>query len=175
MAAPDHVVSGELIESSWGNDVVDELARQETDHTAALNNEAGARIAGDQGVLARFPTTRVLYNEGSFTTPAATWGDYQIANFNLDGTYSLLVIVTGTLYAGSGGGECHIAASINGTIIPGSKSAKATILGGMNAFLVAQATTTLGVGSYTLSAGVFTSAAGNVEKLFGSVTTLHAY
>jgi hypothetical protein len=165
---PGSVAPGELIESSWGNDVNAELSRQETDHTAATTAALGL-------ARAQQPQTTILAQSGAFPLTAASWADVQLGTFSLTYTCDILVIVMASLYAGGSGGRCELTSAIGGTQAPTPSPHGATILGNMNAFLTHQRTTTLGPGTYMLSAQGWSSVGGNIDRISGSVTTLRTY
>jgi hypothetical protein len=162
LAAPPHVAAGELIESSWGNAVVDELAAIRAGYEQ-----------GDRNVYAALPTVTQLYNDGSFPLPQGVWSDVQLGTFVITRQTDLHILVTATIYPGSGGGECHIQTAVNGS--GAGHSSKQRAPGGNHAFLVHQHKTTLGPGTYMLSVLCFSEAAGNAERLSGSVTTGQVY
>lgn len=174
MAIPDHVVSGELIESAWGNDVVDELARQESAHTAAISSEMSDRIAADQAILARFPQAWLVGYTGVLPLPAASWANVQTAPFvTLPFTCQVLVTTSATLFAGSAGGEMHLTGGLDGTQQSGVQSSKCSVAGASNAFLVHQWSGIVPAGQHRFDAFGFASAAGNIERVSVSVVMLN--
>jgi hypothetical protein len=94
---PGHVAAGELIESAWGNAVVDDL----------------------DDLRQRFPAVQQINNAGTVATGPNTWTRFQIGTLALPKAgriYDVLVTVSGQLWPGPTGGYCRVVGGWDGVM-----------------------------------------------------------
>lgn len=161
MPAPPHVAPDELIESAWGNAVVDELARQETDHVWATNNLA-ARIGRAYG-----------YSNASVSAIAAnTWYDYVIFNCTLPSTataYEILVTVGAQI---SSVGYNRLIVGINGVQQVAAGESTCTVASGNTSHMTHTAMINRGPGMFTVSAIGLGQSAGTIGPVWTSIVAI---
>ena len=161
LAIPPYVVSGEIIESAWGNAVVDELARQEIDHVAATN-ALRARVGhtyhqANAAIIPIAPDTWTLFGVGTVVLPPTA------------AIYDLLVTVSVQINAT---GYNRLIASINGTQVAGAGESTAITITGTTSCLVHQAYTQFCPGSFTIEAQALAQSGGGLGPGWGSCVAI---